>query len=62
MTRTEEEHILSRIEDVYRMTKDIWISLKQGDPNDDVKDFTMNVLANLAANKVEHYAQNFDEK
>lgn len=42
------------------MLRDIWTSLKMGDPNDDVKDFTMNVLANLAANKVEHYAQNFN--
>ena len=44
------------------MLRDIWTSLKMGDPNDDLKDFTMNVIANLAANKVEHYAQNFDNK
>lgn len=53
MNDNEREYLLSRIEDVYRMTKDIWVSLKQGDPNDDIKDFTMNVLANLAATKIE---------
>lgn len=35
------------------MIKDIWISLKQGDPNDDAKDFMMNIIANLFANKIE---------
>lgn len=35
------------------MVKDIWTSLKQGDPNDDIKDFWMNIIANLFANKIE---------
>jgi hypothetical protein len=35
------------------MLRDIWTSLIQGSPNDDVKDFVMNIFANLYANKIE---------
>ena len=53
MTRNEEEELLTLTRDNNKMLKDIWISLRSGDPNDDVKDFVMNIMANLFANKVE---------
>lgn len=53
MTRNEEEELLTLIRDNNKMLRDIWTSLLHGDPNDDVKDFTMNILANLFANKIE---------
>lgn len=61
MTENEEKELLTLVRDNNKMLREIWTSLKQGDPNDDIKDFTMNVLANLAANKVEHLGQNFDK-
>ena len=33
------------------MLKDIWISLHQGSPNDDFKDFIINVIANQFGRK-----------
>lgn len=54
MTNNEEQELLTLTRDNNKMLRDIWTSLKMGDPNDDMKDFTMNIIANLAANKVEH--------
>ena len=53
MTRNEEIELLTLIRDNNKMIKDIWTSLIQGNPNDDVKDFVMNIMANLFANKIE---------
>lgn len=62
MTNNEEKELLILTRDNNKMLRDIWISLKLGDPNDDMKDFTMNIIANLAANKVEkniNYERNY---
>lgn len=53
MTRNEEEELLTLTRDNNKMLRDIWTSLKQGDPNDDAKDFIMNIIANLAATNIE---------
>lgn len=53
MNRNEEIELLALVRDNNRMLRDIWTSLKQGDPNDDVKDLMMNIVANLVANKME---------
>ena len=53
MTKNEEDELLTLVRDNNKMIKDIWTSLKFGDPNDDVKDFVMNIIANLFANKIE---------
>jgi hypothetical protein len=53
MTPVEEDDMYAKIKDIHKMVKDIWISLIEGDPKDDIKDFTLNILANLFANKVE---------
>lgn len=58
MTSLEEDDMYAKIKDIHKMVKDIWISLKQGDPNDDIKDFLMNIAANLAANKIENDGSN----
>lgn len=60
MTLNEEKELLTLVRDNNKMLREIWTSLKQGDPNDDVKNFTMDVIANLTANKVKHFAQKFD--
>lgn len=52
MTRNEEEELLTLIRDNNRMIKEIWTMLK--DPNEDVKNFVMDVIANLTANKIEN--------
>ena len=44
MSRNEEEELLSLTRDNNKMLKDIWIILNN--PNNDVKDFIMNVIAN----------------
>lgn len=46
MTENKEQELLTLIRDNNKMLKDIWVSLKMGNPNDDVKDFVINVLAN----------------
>ena len=46
MSRNEEQELLSLIRDNNKMIKDIWTILHQGSPNDDFKDFVINVLAN----------------
>ena len=44
MSRSEEEELLSLMRDNNKMMKDIWIILNN--PNNDIKDFIMNVIAN----------------
>jgi hypothetical protein len=44
MSRSEEEELLSLTRDNNKMLKDIWIILNN--PNNDIKDFIMNVIAN----------------
>ena len=46
MTQLEQDDMYSKIKDIHRMVSDIWTSLKQGNPNDDIKDFIINVIAN----------------
>lgn len=46
MTDIELDDMYSKIKDIHRMVSDIWIILHQGSPNDDFKDFIMNVIAN----------------
>lgn len=46
MSINEEQELLSLVKDNNRMLKDIWISLHQGSPNDDLKNFIINVIAN----------------
>ena len=53
MTTNEEQELLTLTRDNNKMLRDIWTLLYQGSPNDDVKDFVMNIIANLAANKIE---------
>ena len=55
MTRNEEEQILSLTKDNNKMLRDIWSILTKGTPNDDTKDFLVNIIANLIANKIEGY-------
>ena len=52
MTRNEEEELISLTKDNNKMLRDIWNILNS--PADDVKDFVMNIMANLAANKIEY--------
>jgi len=44
MTKNEEQELLSLIKDNNRMIKDIWTILNN--PNNDIKDFIMNIIAN----------------
>ena len=46
MTQNEEQELLSLVKDNNKMLKDIWILLHTGSPNDDFKDFLINVIAN----------------
>lgn len=46
MTQNEEQELLSLIKDNNKMLKDIWTLLHTGSPNDDFKDFLINVIAN----------------
>ena len=46
MTQNEEQELLTLIKDNNKMLKDIWILLHTGSPNDDFKDFLINVIAN----------------
>lgn len=52
MTENEQQELLTLVKDNNRMIKEIWTTLMTGTVHDDLKDFTMNVLANLCANKV----------
>ena len=55
MTRNEEEQLLSLTKDNNKMLRDILSILIKGTPNDDTKDFLVNIIANLIANKMEGY-------
>ena len=44
MTLNEEQELLSLTRDNNKMLKDIWTILNN--PNNDIKDFMMNVIAN----------------
>ena len=46
MTQNEEQELLLLVKDNNKMLKDIWILLHTGSPNDDFKDFLINVIAN----------------
>lgn len=46
MDENKLEELLVLTRDNNRMIKDIWTILHQGSPNDDFKDFVMNVIAN----------------
>lgn len=46
MSRNEEEELLNLTRDNNIMLRQIWTLLYQGSPNDDIKDFIMNVIAN----------------
>lgn len=46
MSINEEQELLSLVKDNNKMLKDIWTLLHQGSPNDDFKDFIINVIAN----------------
>lgn len=51
MTQNEEQELLTLIKDNNKMLKDIWTLLHQGSPNDDFKDFMINVMANQIGGK-----------
>ena len=53
MTRNEEQELLTLTRDNNKMLRDVWTSLKMGDPNDDAKDFIMNIVANMVASKID---------
>lgn len=44
MSINEEQELLTLVKDNNRMLKDIWTYLQN--PNNDIKDFIMNVIAN----------------
>lgn len=44
------EEILMLLRENNKMLKDIWMHVCHGTPNDDTKDFIMNVVANLISN------------
>lgn len=46
MTLNEEQELLSLVKDNNKMIKEIWTILHMGSPNDDFKDFIINVIAN----------------
>lgn len=46
MDENKFEELLTLIRDNNKMLRDIWTLLHQGSPNDDMKDFIMNVVAN----------------
>jgi hypothetical protein len=51
MTQNEEQELLTLIKDNNRMLKDIWTLLYQGSPNDDFKNFIINIIANQFSRK-----------
>lgn len=46
MDNNKLEELLTLTRDNNKMLKDIWTILYQGSPNNDFKDFIMNVVAN----------------
>ena len=51
MTNNELQELLTLTRDNNKMLRDIWTLLHQGSPNDDFKDFIINVLANQFGRK-----------
>jgi len=47
----EEQELLTLVKDNNRMLREIWTILHQGSPNDDFKDFIINVIANQIGNR-----------
>lgn len=45
------EEILFLLRENNKMLKDIWIHINRGTPNDDLKDFIINVIANKISNR-----------
>lgn len=45
------EEILVLLRENNKMLKDIWSHLHHGTPNDDIKDFIINVIANKVSNR-----------
>jgi hypothetical protein len=51
MTQNEEQELLTLTRDNNKMLRDVWTLLHQGSPNDDFKDFMINVFANQFSRK-----------
>lgn len=51
MTENQFEELLTLTRDNNKMIKDIWTLLHQGSPNDDFKNFIINVIANQFSRK-----------
>ena len=51
MSINEEQELLSLTRDNNKMLRDIWNILHQGTPNDDFKEFIINVIANQFSRK-----------
>jgi hypothetical protein len=45
------EEILFLLRENNKMLKDIWMHINRGTPNDDLKDFIINVIANKISNR-----------
>jgi hypothetical protein len=45
------EEILFLLKENNKMLKDIWMHINRGTPNDDLKDFIINVIANKISNR-----------
>lgn len=45
------EEILFLLRENNKMLKDIWVHVNRGTPNDDLKDFIINVIANKISNR-----------
>lgn len=45
------EEILFLLRENNKMLKDIWMHINKGTPNDDLKDFIINVIANKISNR-----------
>jgi hypothetical protein len=45
------DELLTLTRDNNKMIRDIWTILHQGSPNDDFKDFIINVIANQIGNR-----------
>lgn len=56
MTQNEEQELLTLTRDNNKMLRDIWNMLQN--PNEDIKNFVMDVMANLTANKIENGKSN----
>lgn len=52
MSNNQEEELLSLVKDNNQLLKNIWILLSQENPNDDIKNFIINVIANQIGGKI----------